>query len=187
MHLSKGCLIVFLFNSNVPHTPSGVRVPLQHLWVPKALRRELSGRNPTGMFPPHGTSSKFCSSSATGLTRLISVRASPAPAHWEFGNFVITNSLFSPPAGGSLGVPIAFENEYSNFSNTVWKTSGLVFLSQLTLPKAHMPSLGKHLQFQLQDSRLRGLCVTPVLPYSILPSRKYLERKSNCLETAEIN
>lgn len=55
------------------------------------------------------------------------------------------------------------------------------------LPKAHVPSLGKHLQFQLQDSRLRGLCVTPVLPYSILPSRKYLERKSNCLETAEIN
>lgn len=67
VHLSKGCLIVFLFNSNVPHTPSGVRVPLQHLWVPKALRRELSGRNPTGMFPPHGTSSEFCSSSATGL------------------------------------------------------------------------------------------------------------------------
>lgn len=95
-HLSKGCLIVFLFNTDVPHTPSGVRVPLQHLWVPKALRRELSGRNPAGMFPPHGTSSEFCSSSAPPL---ICVRASPAPAPWEFGNFVITNSLFSPPLG----------------------------------------------------------------------------------------
>lgn len=53
------------------------------------------------------------------------------------------------------------------------------------LPKAHVPSLGK--QLQLQDSRLRGLCVSPVLPYSILPSTKYLEPKSTCLETAEIN
>lgn len=66
---------------------------------------------------------------------LICVRASSAPAPWEFGNFVITNSLFSPLAGGSLGVPTPFENEYSNFSNTVWKTSGLVFLYQLTPSK----------------------------------------------------
>lgn len=66
-----------------------------------------------------------------GGTHLICVRASPAPAHQEFGKFIITNSLFFPPAGGSHSVPTAFENEYSNFSNTVWKTNGLVFLYQL--------------------------------------------------------
>lgn len=187
VHLSKGCLIVFLFNSNVPHTSSRVRVPLQHLWSLRHSGGSSVGEIQRECFHHMAPAVNSVAALPQDCTRLISVRASPAPAHWEFGNFVITNSLFSPPAGGSLGVPIAFENEYSNFSNTVWKTSGLVFLSQLTLPKAHMPSLGKHLQFQLQDSRLRGLCVTPVLPYSILPSRKYLERKSNCLETAEIN
>lgn len=89
--------------------------------------------------------------------------------------------------GGTLGAPTAFEDEHSNFSNTLWKTNGLVFPHQLTPSKGPRALLGKHLQLQLQDSRLRGLCVIPALPYSILPSRNYLERKSNCLETAEIN
>lgn len=143
------------------HTLSGVRVPLQHLWVPKALRRELGGRNPAGMFPAHGTSREFCSSSATGLHPLICVRARPAPAPWGFGNFVITSSLFSPPAGGSLPAPTALENEYSNFSNTVWQTYGLVFLYQLT------PSKGPHaLPWEAPPAPAAGLKAQRIVRYS---------------------
>lgn len=171
VHLSEGCLIVFLFNTNVPRTPSGVRVPLQHLWVPKALRRELSGRNPAGMFPPHGTSSESCSSSAAGA-RFTGVRASPAAAPWEFGNSVITNSLFSPPPGASLGAPTAFENEFSNFSNTVWKTNGLVFPYQLT------PSKGpRALPWEAPPVPAAGLKAQRIVRYSSPTLQHFVVKK----------
>lgn len=87
------------------------------------------------MFPPVAPAVNCAAALPQDCTPLICVRASPAPALWEFGNFVITSSLFSPPAGGSLAVPTALENGHSNFINTDWKTRGLVFLSQLTPSK----------------------------------------------------
>lgn len=117
----------------------------------------------------------------------IAPAASPAPAPWGFGNFVITNSLFSPPLGEVWVFPLLSRMDIQIVVTQFGKPMGWFSSLHSPLPKAHVPSLGKHLQFQLQDSRLRGLCVTPVLPYSIVPSRKYPDRKPNCLETAEIN
>lgn len=132
----------FLFNTDVPHTPSGVRVPLQSLWVPKALRRELSGRNPAGMIP-HRTSSESCTSSL-GI--------------WQLCHHQLT---LLTPTGGSLGVATAFQDGYSNFSNALWETNGLAFLSQLTpskgpraLPWEAVPAAGLKAQRIVRYSSL---------------------------------
>lgn len=82
------------------HTAGGVRVPLQHLWVPKALRRELRGQSQQECFQHMAPAVSSAAPLPQDCAPLICVRASPAPAPGEFGNLVITNSTLLTPGWG---------------------------------------------------------------------------------------
>lgn len=170
------------------HTASGVRVPLQHLWVPKALRRELRGQTQQECFQhmaPAVSSAAALPQDCAPLDLCEGQSCTSSRGIWQLGHHQL--NCPHPRLGEVSLLPLLLRMNIPILVTQFGKPMDWFSSVNSPLPKAHVPSLGKHLQLQLQGSRLRGLCVSPVLPYSILPSRKYLERKSNCLETAEIN